>query len=63
MKKFNIRLTGGTRITKWAKTPAEALQQAEEDYPNQVTGIEDQSPFNTIEIPPTNERKIKNETP
>ena len=60
MKKFNIRLTGGTRITKWAKTAPEALSSAEEDYPNQVAGIEDQSPFNTIEIPPTNEPETKN---
>jgi len=50
MKKFNIKLIGGTRITKWANTAAEALQQAEHDWPNQVSGIEDASPFNTIEI-------------
>lgn len=59
MKKFNIKLLGGTRVTKWANTSTEALQSAEEDYPNQVAGIEDASPFNTINIPTSHEQKPK----
>lgn len=48
MKKFTIRLIGGTRIAIWANNLKEAAQKADEDHPHQVTGVEDNSSLNPL---------------
>lgn len=51
MKKFTIKLVGGTCITIWAPSLKQAMEKAMEDHPSAtIVSVTDNSAFNEINI-------------